>query len=349
MIRPFPVRRAAGLLAMAALLGLVLAGCTKKVTSIDPSYTLPEGRFAAGAQLLTYPNSQVHYRLYDDVDLNGQYSINDTLSEEVDEYFDSPSNLYGLVVDSTAATAYQVFRREANSSVRNLADHVFTPNRKWLDTHWEAYQFTDPAPSGYMPPTYIGRGLVGGVVTANSPLTNFSSVTPGPITTMFWRFRSGDCPDCTPQVDIEALQTFPRDSIYQPKDSLFAVRWTEVAGAAGYWIQVFQPIGNSLQRLRSGQASPIFLDASRDFFIGYVPAPADSYKIGAPGATVLTRKLLLNNIEYQVRVSAVDAQGKLIGFLYGDTTTAFRTDGRLGRIALGGMRVKAKVFGSTPF
>jgi len=349
MIRPFPVRRAAGLLVMAALLGLVLAGCTKKVTAVDPSFTKPEGQFVPGALLLTYPNTTVHYRLYTDEDLNGQYSINDALSEEVDEYFDDPTDLYGQIVDSTAATTYQVFRREANGAVRNLSDHLVIPTRRWLDTHWEVYEFSDPTRSGYQPPTYIGRGLVGGVANSFSPLTNFSSISSPPLTTMFFRFHSGDCPDCSPQVDIEALQSFPRDSIYQPKDSLFAVRWTQVQGAAGYWIQVYQPIGNALQRLRSGRASQLFLDASRDFFVAFVPAPADSYKIGAPGAVVLTRKLLLNNVEYQIRVSAVDAQGQLIGFLYGDTTTAFRSDGRLGRVAIGGMRVKAKVFGNTPF
>jgi hypothetical protein len=352
MTRTFPARQAAGLVVMLALLGAVLAGCTKKVTAIDPSYTLPEGRFVPGALLLTYPNTTVHSRLYGDADLNGQYSVNDTVyapMPEVDEYLDDPADLYALILDSTAATTYQMFRRETNGAVRNIGDPSMTPARKWLDTHWEIYSFTDPTRSGYVPPTYIGRGLVSGIANAYSPLTNFSSITSGPVTTMYWRFVSSDCPSCTPQVDIEALQSFPRDSIYQPKDSLFVVRWTEVAGAAGYWIQVYQEVGNAIQRLRAAQASPIFLDASRDFFIGFVPAPADSYKIGTPGAMVLTRKLLLNNVEYRVRVSAVDNQGKLIGFLYGDTTTAIRPDGLLGRVAIGAMRVKAKVFGSTPF
>ncbi len=109
-------------------------------------------------------------------------------------------------------------------------------------------------------------------------------------------------------------------------------------------------MGNVLERQRAAQATPIFLDASRDFFVAYVPAPADSYKIGAPGATVLTRKTLLNNVEYNVRVSAVDAQGQMVGFLYGDTMTTLRDPTHFGRAAQGSQRVKAQVFGtSTPF
>src|SRR5258707_13615331 len=130
MIRPFPVRRAAGLLVMAALLGLVLAGCTKKVTAVDPSFTKPEGQFVPGAVLLTYPNSTVHYRLYGDQDLNGQYSINDTRSEEVDEYFDDPTDLFGRIADSTAPTTHQGLRRATNAPGRNLSNPAVTPSQR---------------------------------------------------------------------------------------------------------------------------------------------------------------------------------------------------------------------------
>jgi len=184
---------------------------------------------------------------------------------------------------------------------------------------------------------------VGGQVTQQSPLTNFSDVTSPGVTTMYFRYVPSNCPSCDPQIDLEGLnQSFPHDSVYQPVDSLFALRWTQVAGAAGYWIQVYQPVGNVLDRLRAARPSPIFLDASRDFFVGYVPAPADSYKIGSPGALVVTRKTTLNNTEYLVRVAAVNADGELIGFLYGDTTSIFTTSGALGRVATGAIRLKSK-------
>ena len=65
-------RRAARLAVPAALLGAVLAGCTKKVTITDPRFTVPEGRPVSGALLLTYPNVPVHQSLYKDKDGNSQ-------------------------------------------------------------------------------------------------------------------------------------------------------------------------------------------------------------------------------------------------------------------------------------
>jgi hypothetical protein len=75
--------------------------------------------------------------------------------------------------------------------------------------------------------------------------------------------------------------------------------------------------------VRSAQPSPLFFDASHDYLVAFVPAPADSYKIGAPGATVLSRGTLIAHHDYLIRISAVSADGELVGFMPGDTTTAF--------------------------
>src|SRR5262249_20170129 len=170
-------RRVAGGLVLLALFGALLAGCTKKITSIDPAFTVPEGRYSTSAVLFSYPNSVLGFNVYDDKDASGGYTINDTLYVTRDTSVHAPNSLYGLIVDSTAASGYQVFRREANGALRRLNDFVLAPERRWLDTGWKAYRFRDSTRSGYQPPTYIGRGVVGGGVTTRSPLTNFTQLT----------------------------------------------------------------------------------------------------------------------------------------------------------------------------
>ena len=109
----------------------------------------------------------------------------------------------------------------------------------------------------------------------------------------------------------------------QPNDSLFRMTWTPVAGAAGYWVHVFQYRSDATQdeRVRAGSPSPVFNGKVRDYLIAYVPGTTNSFKLGATsGAEVLTRRLTIFGQVYQVRVSAVDNDGQLIGFSHGDTS-----------------------------
>jgi hypothetical protein len=117
------------------------------------------------------------------------------------------------------------------------------------------------------------------------------------------------------------------------------MKWAPVTGATGYWLQVYQNKGGPESRIRSALPAPFARPDTRDFFVAYVAAPADSYKIGQPGALVLTRRILLTGIEYLVRVSAVNAEGRLIAYTYGDQDIAPGEDSY--RVfSLGGARVQ---------
>jgi hypothetical protein len=94
--------------------------------------------------------------------------------------------------------------------------------------------------------------------------------------------------------------------------------WQEVPGAAGYWIQIYQFMGGSPEKLLSAQPAPFVVSDARNFFIGYVPAPAGSYTLHQPGALVLFQRGLILRSEYMVRVSAVNDQGQLIAYTHGD-------------------------------
>ena len=72
--------------------------------------------------------------------------------------------------------------------------------------------------------------------------------------------------------------------------------------------------------MRAGSPSPVFNGKVRDYLIAYVPGTSNSFQLSArTGAEVLTRRLTIFGQVYQVRVSAVDNDGQLIGFSHGDT------------------------------
>jgi hypothetical protein len=219
-----------------------------------------------------------------------------------EQVYAAPGTLHGLILDGTPASGYQVLRRESNGGFAQLKDYVLTPVASFLDYQWEAYTFDDALPSGFNPPSYAGRGVVAGTVTPTSPLTNVSELV----------IRS-DIPDLryTGKTGRSALPG-------QSPDSNLAMSWETVPGAAGYWIQVHQFKGDSEEQLLAAAPAPFIPGNVRNYFVGYVAAPAMSYKIGEPGAVVLTRRTMLCGIEYLVRVSAVNDRGELIAFSRGD-------------------------------
>ena len=169
------------------------------------------------------------------------------------------------------------------------------PVLRWIDSEFELYRFADANPSGFSPATYMGRGVVGGAVTPTSPLTN-----PG-------------------QIGATTLDELNYTGLRTPYDTLITMSWDQVPGAAGYWLQIFQNIGSTDQSVRTGIPSPFATEHIREYYIAYVTAPADSHKIGRDPAEVLYRRALLTGIEYLVRVSAVDPQGRMLATTFGDT------------------------------
>ncbi len=291
----------AALLASVTLL-LALTGCAKKVTTADANYTTLEGRHSPNARMFVWPDAPDTIQIWTDLGAPGPAAEGE---EEVDFqsgstifYRTRPGVMHVMLVDATPASGYQVFRKAANGGFELMTDYVLNASRKWLNTAWELYETSDQYPTGYSPATYVGRGLVSGVASAGSPLSN-EGLWSAPM----------------PRASIAYT-----DSINPaPTDSLFRMSWTPVAGAVGYWLHVYQwkSTATLLEKRQSGTPSPIWNGNVKDFFVGFVAAPATSYKLGGPGAEVMAFHAPLRGQEYLVRITAVDADGRIVAYMHG--------------------------------
>jgi len=286
-----PLRRIA-LVAAVVVAALAMAGCSKKITSVDANFTAPEGQFNADARLIVYPDVPVAVEHWVDFLPDGP-GIEDSLAS-TEQVSTAPGTLYGMILDGTPASGYQALRRESNGGYAQVKDYVLNPVVRFLESQWEVYTFSDGRPSGYDPPAYIGRGVVSGQVTPSSPLTNVSQLLTSSI----------------PAIHFTA-DPFPRDSN-------FTMSWDAVPGAVGYWIQVYQYKGSSESQLLVAHPAPLLPTDTRNYFVGYVAAPATEYKLGGTGAMVLTRRTTLTGVEYLVKIVAVNDRGELAAFSYGD-------------------------------
>lgn len=282
-----------------ALAGLGALGCSKKITRVDPGYTNPEGRFSQDARLILYPDVAVNLFEFIDKAPIGP-DPDDSLVSTFPLRLHAAGVIHGLVVDGTDANTYQVLRRESGGGYLPLKDYVLHPAVRWLETHWEVYQFEDPVPAAFSPPTYLGRGLVQGVLSPTSPLTNLA------------------------QAGSAGLASIRYSGARAPLDSLFRTSWGPVAGAAGYWVQVFQYVGAPTEQvIANGLPSPFATGNLVDLNVTYVPAPDTVYKIGTTPTQLFAQKQILTSGAYFVRIAAVDANGCMIGFSYGDLGVAF--------------------------
>ena len=144
------------------------------------------------------------------------------LAERINATF-GPGTVQGTVLDGTAASGYQMLRREAGGGFAAFKDFALTPAVRWLQSHWEAYAFNDQPDAGYQPPTYEGRGILAGSITTGSPLTNEATLNGSSV---------GDVRVLQPRIDT------------CPGDELPSVTWTAVPSAAAYLIQTFQYRGD---------------------------------------------------------------------------------------------------------
>lgn len=282
-------------LALAALaLPAVLAGCAKKITSVDAAYTQLEGIPDPNAQLMVWPDKPTFVHYYADLGTPGP-SEADTLLEIVPVYRNGPGAVQTMLLDGGNGSGFEFFRRAANGGYEPMRDYIVNSPRKWLDSHWELYELTDSSPSGFTPATYVARGLLAGSTTANSPLTNPARLTATTTNTL-----------------VYTGQAFPARA-----DSNFTMSWGAVAGATGYWMHVYQFRPNALnaEYIASGTPRPVWNGLVRDQFVGYIDAPATSYKLGTAGARVLTYTPPISGQVYLVRITAVDAQGQVIAWI----------------------------------
>ena len=295
---------AAGL-AWALVFGL--AGCAKKVASVDPNYVSPEGKFSPEARMVVTNDVPVTYLKYIDK-ANDGLTPDDSLDADspFDVYNTGPGAIVMTILDSTVVSGYQLLRRESNGGYRIAQNFSAVPARRWLDTQWEAYSLVDPSPSGFQPPTYVGRGLFSGIVTTNSPLTNTAMVTAPTVANLDFDYQG-----MFNLLDLQAgIHT------YNPPDSIFNMKWAAVPGAAGYWISIYEFTGDAIEALRSRLPAPVYLGKSRDSYLCYVPASQTTYTIGDP-ATILRRTPIINRHYYRLRISAVDAEGTLLAYTFG--------------------------------
>lgn len=286
--------RALLVLALAALaLPAALAGCSKKITSVDAGYTQLEGTPDPNAQLMVWPDQPIEVRYYADLGTPGP-SQADTLLAVEQTYRTGPGAVQSMLLDGGNSSGFEFFRRASNGGFEAMRDYVVNAPRKWLDSQWELYELTDASPSGFSPATYVARGLLAGSTTRNSPLTNPAQVT-GP----------------TSRSLVYTGNLFPARS-----DTNFTMSWGAVPGAAGYWIHVYQFRSDAptSEVISSGSPSPVWNGKVRDQFVGHVAAPATSYKLGTvePGVRVLTYKPPISGQVYLVRVTAVDANGQVV-------------------------------------
>ncbi len=276
----------------------MLAGCVKKQpTEVSPSY-VPEGTPAASsARLIAYPDMPSILTTYLDRAPLGTIGAEDSAISTSEVRRGSPGTVHLMLFDGTHASAFEVLRRETGGGYFNLNDFLVPPARKWIKLAREVYVTEDDRPGGYQPPTYMMRGLLGGEVTSESPLSNAAIVRTTPIEPIIYTGST-----------VTA-------------DSNFTISWAEVPGAAGYWIQVYQFLeARRDDQVLSGVPAPAYVEKERDYFFGYLPAPRSSYHLGTTPADLdlFTRNTILRGQVYLVRIAAVDADGGLMAYTYGD-------------------------------
>lgn len=306
----------AALLAVLAAAALGVGACSDKITSVDPSFVLPEGEASPLVGLAVWREIPNQLYIFRTGDPDAEPPVADVLLDSLEVETDPPGQLNGLIRDSTAASAYQVYRREPNGGVLQLFDFASEPTRRWVDRGWEIYHFIDP--DTVVPTrTYLGRGIIAGNASPASPLTNTASDQVRSVVNLTYTGPIG----------------FDGAGDPSPVDSLFPMQWRAVENAAGYYIHVYQPGFNLVrlvEQIESGRPAPLFIGKSRDILVAYLPVPSPPPAPGTPvnftmpspnarpaNARVMTVRQTRYGQEYLVRIAAVDGSNQLIAFTRG--------------------------------
>src|SRR5262249_38541445 len=148
-----------------------------------------------------------------------------------------------LLFDGTVANTFEMYRRDAGGNFIRTTDFDITSHFKYIDAGYETFFTTDPTPGSFTPSTYLARGLLNGVATHESPLSNGS------------RMPATDLPPIIYNGELN------------PLDSLFTLSWVGVPGAVGYWLHVYQKPIPSGQRVTSSFAAPLSYKVASDLLI----------------------------------------------------------------------------------
>lgn len=283
-----PLRRFAPVLAV-ALVALALAGCSKKLTSVDSSYDTLEGKTTAVAQQVVYPRLPTTEYLYQIVPQGEEEPPLFVLVSTAETYPTGTGVVNGMVFDGSAAGKYRIFRRELGGGYGPLFDYDLDPVVRFPQGGWKLFTWNDGRPSGFDPPTYQGRGVVAGVVTRTTPLTNVSVAAADP----------------------------PAEIGLRNLDSLRTIGYTPIPGAVAYIVQIYAMVGGTdAAAIHNASPAPFAALDHRDYYVAWMPA-TDGV-MDKDQVKVLTHFAFASRGYYLVHMAAVDAAGKLIGFSYGD-------------------------------
>ena len=304
-----PLRHVA-LFAAVILVALAMAGCTKKINAVDPSYTSPEGRTEASAQQIVYPDRPTTVYLFKLARLNCEECV-DSLVSVNQVYPTGLGAINGMIFDGTAASSYQILRREKNGGYASLYDYALNPSQRFAQSGWKLFDWLDRRPSGFDPPTYLGRGIVSGVVTPTTPITNVGIGQPGDV----------------------------QDILLTTNDSLRTIGWTSVDGAAGYILQIYSVKGGYANAaIHNAAPAPYASQDHLDYLVVWLPATQGT--IDYSKVKVLADRVLVPGAAYLLRISAVDPQGRLVGFSKGDGFLAIGPEEGYYRVFWGGAFVR---------
>lgn len=277
-----------------ALLALVAAaGCEKKPAGLDPDPNRPEGVPTANARLVSYRNHGL------------RVMVRDYASANIDSVVRSAHAFPGeatmpllLLVDGTLANSFEMYRRDDAGKYQRTSDAALQSRFKYVNAGFEEFFTSDPAPSDFTPSSYLARGLLDGLATHASPLSNEGQLT------------------------VTDLEPITYNGQLFPLDSLFTVSWVGVPNAVGYWIHIYEKPIAGLERLYSAFPAPIAYETSGDLLIAYREGNAVgtsvSFQLGDPSLLTLKATPPLLGHDYQVRISGVDASGQVIAQTPGD-------------------------------
>lgn len=286
----------------------VLAGCSKKkLASVDPGYTTLEGRPDANAQLVAWADTPDTSLVFEDREPRGPdipgTDRADVLIARNANYRSGSGVLNLLLLDGTAASGFQFFRRANNGGLEAITDYTIPASMKWLPLGWEVYALVDTRPSSYTPSTYVARGLLDGRVTTLSPVTNEAIAT-------------GPAPQPTINLRYIAPTRTDRDS---------SISWTTVPGAAAYWVDIYQfkSTASFHELVASGTPTPVMTGPVTHVLVarfdGVGASSPMTYVLGSHVPGILVRSSLIPGRQYLARVTAVDASGRVIAWTHSRT------------------------------
>lgn len=304
---------AAARVLVALALALAAASCTKRVTAVDPEFTTPEGTFSPDARLLVWAETANILSVYADINPPGP-DPGDVLQAEVPYSQWGPGTVHGLIVDRTSASEYQAFRTEDNGGVRQFNDFTVPKTRTWLDTQWEAYHFADVTPPA--PRRYLARGIIDRMTSPTSPLSNEGLVGDGTVENM----------------TVSAIWWPMNAPTNIANRGRIKLHWSLVNGAERYLIQIytFGPASTADQRIRSGVPAPLYDGWVHDYYVAFAPPTVDLLFAGDSTRTdieVVTQKRVAVADLALARVSALDANGRMIGTTPGAPVMEFNLGG----------------------